>query len=146
MRHAVTEKVRESGKTNGLTDEEFKVFLYEFIGEFVQVHKTGHHRLSKPKARQLLDHLVELVFKRAIETGYFRFPGGYGAIKLVRLKPQAALRTMPDGSIVKPLPYRYKLRLINGVAVQELLGTSPHKYRRRTPRKAAIEGADTVTV
>lgn len=139
-----SQKVDEAGTTVVVTDDQFKEVLHETIAKMVR--DTTGKVISKPNAKRVFDRLTELIFQRVVETGYFRFPGGYGSLKLTKLRENAVERTMPDGSIVKPKPDRYKIRYKDGVAVMEMLGTSPHKYRRKTPRKSVSEGRDSVTV
>ncbi len=92
------------------------------------------------KSKRVLDRLTEMIFKRVVETGYFRFPNGYGSLKLGKLKEGAAPKTMPDGTVVVPKPHRFKVKYKDGVAVMDMLGTNPHKYKRKTPRhKDALE-------
>jgi len=138
------QKVDEAGTTVVLSDDQFKEALHETIAGMVRKHTD--RVLSKPHAKRIFDRLTELIFQRVIETGYFRFPGGYGSLKLTKLRENAVVRTMPDGTKVKPRMDRYKIRYKDGVAVMEKLGTSPHKYRRKNPRKSVSEGHDSATV
>lgn len=125
-------------------DDEFKEHLHQQITRLVKSQTDV--TLSKPAARQVFNLITELVFRRVVETGYFRFPAGYGSLKLMKLKDDAAERTMPDGSVVKPKEHRYKIKYKDGVAVMDLLGTNPHKYQRKHVRPSVVDEIADVVV
>lgn len=127
-----------------VSDDEFKDVLHETIDRMVR-EKTDR-KLGKDTAKRILDRMVEMIFKRVVETGYFRFPNGYGSLKLGKLKENAAAKKMPSGEVVTPKPHRFKVKYKDGVAVMDMLGTNPHKYKRKTPRHKDSEGSGTATV
>lgn len=143
-------KVDSAGTTAVVSDEQFKEVLYETIAKMVKdsLARKGVTGgiLSKPDAKRIFGRITELIFLRAVEAGYFRFPAGYGSLKLTKLRENAAVRVMPDGQQVKPKDERFKLRYTGGVAVMDMLGTNPHKYRRKTPRRTVGDDLDTATV
>lgn len=142
-----TKRVGVEGTTAVLSDDEFKEYLYEMMAQFVrskgylagQPTKQGACRLSKPKARRLFEYMTELIFTRVVETGYFRFPSGYGSLTLTRLKEDAAPRPLPDGTMIQPKPRRFKVRYSTGVTVLEMLGVNPNKYKRKTAHKSVFD-------
>lgn len=129
-------QVDKTGTSVSLTDEEFKDYLHDQIGRLVR-EKTGV-AISRAQARSIFNLATEVVFRRVVEAGYFRFPGGYGSFKLVQLRENAAVRTMPGGDKVKPKNRRYKVKYASGVAVMDMLGVNPHKYVRKTKRPSVL--------
>lgn len=127
-----------------VSDDQFKDVLHETIDKMVR-DKVGH-KLGKDTAKRILDRMVEMIFKRVVETGYFRFPNGYGSLKLGKLTEHAAPKVLPGGVVVQPKPHRYKVKYKDGVAVMDMLGTNPQKYRRKTPRFKDSEGSTEPTV
>lgn len=120
-----------------VSDDQFKDVLHETIDRMV--HDKVDRKIGKDHAKRILDRMVEMIFKRVVETGYFRFPNGYGSLKLGKLKENAQAKKMPDGTIVTPKPHRFKVKYKDGVAVMDMLGTNPQKYKRKTPRHKEAE-------
>lgn len=140
---AKTHKV-DDGPVLLVSDDEFKDVLHETLDKMV--YDKTRKKLGKDVAKRVLDRMVEMIFKRVVETGYFRFPNGYGSLKLGKLKENASSKTMPDGTVVTPKPHRFKVKYKEGVAVMDMLGTNPQKYRRKTPRHKDSEGSSAPTV
>jgi len=80
-----------------------------------------------------------MAIKRAMDAGIFRFPRGYGSLKLVRIRPLNREQQMPGGQVLPARPLaRPRLRYRQGTTVQRALGVFNYKYVRRTPAKDAL--------
>jgi hypothetical protein len=123
-----------------MSDEQFKEWLYSVIDLRVK-EKTGR-RLTKPIARRLFQLLVELIFDRVIEVGYFRLPDGYKSFTLKHLKDLNMVKNIPsiEGPVKVEVTGRARIRYTMGVTVREKLGVAPKgKYRRQSRRVSEIE-------
>ena len=137
---AVTNHIPESSEPVRLNDEEVREQVYKALAEEVK-SIFGEHapRVNKDHVRDLLDSVTEIIFRVARKEGYFRFPKGYGSLKVVRLKPNPKPKRLPTGEMV-PMPKdRVKLRYEEGAAVLEMLGSPPKtSFKRRFQRQSAL--------
>lgn len=90
-------------------------------------------------ARLLLDAIVELWIRSAIEYGRAKLPQGWGSfiLRVLYTKPQRASR-LPTGEIFMRQP-RAKLRYEEGSFIKQMLGTLPkRRYQRVAPIPSAL--------
>lgn len=124
-----------------LPDEEVRERLYLAIAAHVieVVKDKPNLRIGHELGRVILEGVTEALFKTAITHGYMRFPGGYGSMKVQRLKRDAQLKRLPTGEMVPMPPNRVRLRYEEGAAVREALGM-PRKtsYVRQFRREDAL--------
>lgn len=121
------------------TDEELRERFYKALSNTAREIFADKRKYSKETGRLLLEQVVELIFAQAIQSGYFRFPNGYGSLKVQRLKRNPQMKRLPDGRMV-PMPHtRTKLRYEEGAAVREGLGMPPQtNYKRRFNRQSKL--------
>lgn len=126
-----------------LDDSEYKHFMYETLADMIHFH-TGGRRLGKLVARDLFEAMIELMFKQAIAGGYFRFPLGYGALKVRKFKAAAKAKIMPTRADLPTAPVakpgeRQHLRYTEGTSVRHALGTYTLPYKRKTKRRSRLD-------
>jgi hypothetical protein len=124
-----------------LPDEIVRERVYRAISSEIKKLTGGKpvQRLSKELGRDVLEAVTEIVFAVALREGYFRFPNGYGSLKVQRLKRDPQPKRLPTGEIVDMPPNRVKLRYEEGAAVRESLGQPPKtSYRRRYDRRSKL--------
>lgn len=120
------------------TDEEIREGLYRAVSQAVRELTDGKAipRISKELGKDIVEVVTEAIFTSALDEGYFRFPNGYGSLKVQRLKRNPKPKRLPTGEIVTMSPNRVRLRYEEGAAVRERLGMPPktnyeRKYERR---------------
>jgi hypothetical protein len=131
----------EPFKTQGASDEEIRKRVYKAITAHVRELTEGElpQQNSETLGRDILDGVIELVWRTALTEGYFRLPGGFGSLKVQVLK--STQKRLPTGQVVDlTKSHRSRLRYEEGAAVRELLGM-PYKtsYRRKFVRQSKLE-------
>lgn len=101
--------------------------LHYAIAIYVQEMAEGR-RPSPTLGRELLDGVIELVFRTAIREGWLRLPGAWGALSVVHRHPAPWYRS-PAGERIKMPPVRSRLSYSEGAAVSRLLGKNPRSNR-----------------
>lgn len=90
---------------------------------------------SNEKANKLFERVISEIFRVALLSGTFRFPAGYGTLKL-RVHKATRRRIMDTVVEVPEQPY---LRYVEGEAVRVALGKKDHYApRRKRPVKSVI--------
>lgn len=79
--------------------------------------KTGKS-IGIAGGKEIFDAICAKVFASAVEAGTFRFPGGFGSLKVTDVA--AGKKTLPNGTVVQA-PARKKLRYDMGTAVRASL-------------------------
>jgi hypothetical protein len=147
MRHRVTKpkkkKLEELEFAEVLSDTEYKELMYDQLAILIQ-NKTGGRKLGRPVARELFEAIIEMIFKQAVGGGYFRFPLGYGALKVREFKGADKPKVMPtrDDLPVAPIAQpgdRLHLRYTEGTSVRQALGTYSLPYKRKTERRSRVD-------
>lgn len=120
------------------SDGEIRERVYKAIALHIR-EKTGGEisRAGTALGREILDVVVEILFRTAIKEGYFRLPSGFGSLKVTQLR--SSTKRLPTGEVVELTEPRSRLRYEEGAAVRELLGM-PYKtsYRRRYFRHSKV--------
>lgn len=121
------------------SDEEVREQTHKAIAAAVTeiLNKGTAARVSNQLGRSVLEAVTEVIFTVAMRQGYFRFPDGYGSLKVQRLKADPKLKRLPTGEMVPMPTKRVRLRYEEGAAVREALGLPPktnyvRRYRRGT--------------
>lgn len=92
---------------------EAKEAIHAKIRDIVK-EKTGTS-VGIAGGKEIFDTVVSEIFGAATRDGGFRFPGGYGSLKVVKVA--AGKKTLPNGTVVSA-PERSKLRYDMGTAVR----------------------------
>lgn len=124
-----------------LSDDETRARLYRAISNHVRDLTGGQAipRMSKELGKHILEGVAEIVFTIAAREGYVRLPGGYGSLRVKRLKPDPKPKRLPTGRVIKLQSNRSKLVYEDGAAVRDLLGLTPKtNYQRVFQRESVL--------
>lgn len=124
-----------------LSDEAIREHVFRAISNEARELTGGRpiQRVSKELGRDLLEAVTEIIFTATMAHGYFRFPNGYGSLKVARLKRNPKPKRLPTGAVVPISGSRVKLRYEEGAAVREELGMTPKtNYQRRYRRRSKL--------
>lgn len=124
-----------------LSDEAIRTRIFRAVSQQVRELTDGRPitRISKELGREIVEAVTEIIFTAALEHGYFRFPGGYGSLKVARLKQNPRPKRLPTGEVVTMRPNRIKVRYEEGAVVREELGMPPKtNYQRRYRRRSKL--------
>lgn len=121
-------------------DDESRDRLYRAISsEVVELVRGKVPRVGREMGRDVLERVTEIIFTALLRDGYFRFPSGYGSLKVQRLKRHPQPKRLPTGEVVELPSNRVKLRYEEGAAVREALGLPPKtNYKRRFSRESVL--------
>lgn len=119
-------------------DESTKEQIYEVIQKKALDKGT---RISRVAAKEIFDSVIDVMFAGMLkdkDEGYFRFPLGYGILRVKRFKarPAKAMPTrenLPVAPIAKP-ETRLHVRYHEGATVRKALGTYKGVYQRQGDR------------
>lgn len=121
------------------TDEQLRERFYRAVSNATREAMTGRTKYSKEAGKIIFEAITELIFAQAVKAGYFRFPNGYGSLKVQRLKLDPQPKRLPTGEMVEMPTGRVKLRYEEGAAIREALGMPPHtNYKRRFNRQSKL--------
>ena len=131
-------------RTSGDPESVVRERVHKAIGAYLSEATEGAVPSSIVLGREVLDAIMEIVVRTAINEGYFRFPGGYGSLKVQHLR--SASKRLPTGEVVKLKEQRSRLRYEEGATVRELLGM-PYKtsYRRKFARTSKLGDKSSTT-
>jgi hypothetical protein len=112
--------------------------VHRAIAQHLKTVTEGDIRhVSSAFGREVLDVVIEIVIRTALQEGYFRLPSGFGSFKVTQLR--SSTKRLPTGALVSLTEPRSRLRYEEGAAVRELLGM-PYKtsYRRKYHRQSKV--------
>jgi hypothetical protein len=122
-------------------DEEIREGIYRAASQAMRelTDGKGIPRISKELGRDIIEVITEIIFASALKEGYFRFPNGYGSLKVQRLKRNPQPKRLPTGEMVTMSSKRVRMRYEEGAAVRESLGMPPKtNYKRKYDRRSKL--------
>jgi nucleoid DNA-binding protein len=99
-----------------VAEKDAKEGIHEAVRDIVK-DKTGKS-VGIAGGKEIFDTIVTKIFESVVAEGNFRFPGGFGSLKVVHVA--AGKKTLPSGQVINA-PARKKIRYDNGTTVREKL-------------------------
>lgn len=134
-RQGARPRLIEPSKATGESDTEIRLRVYRAIAAHVRETTGGVVSMQGEGLSlgcDILNAVVEIIFRTAIKEGYFKLPAGFGSLKVQELR--GTVKKLPTGQLLTLSANRSRLRFTEGTAVKDLLGM-PYKW---TSRKAYL--------
>lgn len=112
----MTAQANQATAAGDAKDLEAKETIHAKIRDMVKA-KTGSS-IGLSGGKEIFDEVVKEIFESAVKEGNFRFPAGFGSLKVVTVA--AGKKTLPNGRTVNA-PERKKVRLDMGTAIRARL-------------------------